>query len=186
MADAPRQQIASKAEFYRLWKLGVLGNRPRTFETFADAYGSGCPLIGIREVGKAGGGRFDVVKRADLALTLDSWEREGRRYTMDGAVRNDLVTLQGEVCRTFRGLEGFMAVRSGTDIRAAMRAGLFKPVSGSTILDLLNTFMDPSSQDDLRDLLDLYPDATIEFACFPMDVGVIPNRNTLFWEVRNY
>lgn len=46
--------------------------------------------------------------------------------------------------------------------------------------------MDPSSQQDLDDLLDLYPDATIEFTCYDIDLGVIPNRNTIFWEVRNY
>jgi len=50
----------------------------------------------------------------------------------------------------------------------------------------LDRFMDPSSRDDLEQLFDLYPDATVEFTCYQMDLGTIPRRNTIFWEVRNY
>lgn len=179
-------RVGSKAEFYRLWKLGVLGNRPQTFETADEAYDSGSPLVGFREVGAAGGGHFEVVEHWAVLATAKNWQREGRRFSLDGGVRNDLVTLQGEVCRTFRGLEAYVAVRSGLNMREAMKAGLLRPVSGSAFRDLQQTFMDPSSIDDINDLLDLYPSATIEFACYPMDVGVIPNRNTLIWEVRDY
>jgi hypothetical protein len=46
--------------------------------------------------------------------------------------------------------------------------------------------MDPSSRDDLDALFDLYPDAAVEFACFPHNLGIFPHRNTVIWEVRNY
>lgn len=71
-------------------------------------------------------------------------------------------------------------------MRATAAAGLFRSYSGSAVLALVDEFMDPASRTDLDALLELYPDATIEFACFPCAVGVIPSRNTIFWEVRNY
>ena len=51
---------------------------------------------------------------------------------------------------------------------------------------LLDRYLDPSSRDDLDALLELYPDATIELTAFDIDTGVIPGRNTIFWEVRDY
>lgn len=179
-------QIRSKAEFYRLWKAGVLGNRPATFNTAAEAYASGCGIVGIREIGAAGGGKFEIAQRAEIHEKLQQWDAEGRRYSLDGGVRNELVTLQAEVCRSFTGLGGIAAVRSGVNVRAAMAAGLFKPVTAVTIRALMTQFMDASSREDVDALLDLYPDATVEFACFSVNVGVIPNRNTLIWEVRDY
>jgi hypothetical protein len=53
-------------------------------------------------------------------------------------------------------------------------------------LALLDRFMDPNSRADLDALLDLYPDAAVEFSCFSVNVGIFPARNTIFWETRNY
>jgi hypothetical protein len=125
----------------------------------------------------------------DILETARQWTAAGRKFIMDSATYpadDSMITLQGEVCRTYRGLEGTMGYCSGYSMRAAMAAGLLQPRSGSEVLALLDRWMDPSSQDDLRDLLDLYPEATVEFTCFTIDTGVIPGRNTLFWECRSY
>lgn len=183
----PYGQITSKAEFYRLWHSGVLGNRPHVWRDVESAARSGHTRFGIREIGKSGGGFFRIVHSVEALRNTCNWLRSGgTQYSIDGGVQNETVLLQGEICRTTRGLEGMMAVRSGTDIRAAFREGKFKPVQNLTALTLIREFMDPSSQDDVWDLLELYPDATIEFACFPSNVGVLPHRNTIIWEVRNY
>lgn len=180
-------RISSKSEFYRLWHSGVLGNRPHVWRAVEDAVASGHTRFGIREVGKAGGGFFTIVHSTDdLIFTCARLKFEGRSYSIDGGVQNETVLLQGEICRTYRGLEGMMAVRSGTDIRAAFKRGLFRPVQNTVALALIREFMDPSSQEDLWELLDMFPDATIEFACFPMNVGVLAHRNTIIWEVRDY
>lgn len=180
-------QINSKAEFYRLWHSGVLGNRPHVWRDVESAARSGHTRFGIREIGKAGGGFFRVVHSiGEMKRICCMLAAQGRQFSLDGGVQNETVLLQGEICRTVRGLEGMMAVRSGTDIRAAFREGKFKPVQNLTALTLIREFMDPSSQDDVWDLLDMYPDHTIEFACFPGNVGVLPHRNTIIWEVRNY
>lgn len=180
-------KITSKRQFYDLWQAGVLGNRPRTWECIEEAITFGATRIGFREIGKAGGGKFELAESQPDALRIaKEWDREGRRYNLDGGVPNDRVQLQGEVCRTIRGLEGFLAIRSGTHIRAALAAGLFKSYGSILTHAFLAHYMDASSRDDVDALLELFPDAAIEFACFPINVGVIPGRNTIIWEVRDY
>lgn len=179
-------QIRSKQQFFDLWRAGVLGNRPAVFESPEVAYASGEPYIGFREVGKGGGGAWELVPRAAIDIVAARWRAAGRRFMCDGAAPNDRTTLQGEVCRTVYGLEGFLAVRTGLSMRAAMQAGLLLPYRGVTVRALMTQFMDPASCDDVDALFDLYPDATIEFSCFDVDVGIIPGRNCIIWEVRDY
>ena len=179
-------KISSKAEFFHLWKAGVLGNRTNLWDDPQRAFDSGAPEIGFRELGKSGGGAWTKVSRNHVFDTAREWTNLGRRFILDDGCPDELRILQGEICRSCRGLEGFLDTTAKLPMRKAMAAGHMRHCSGATVLALLDKFMDPSSQDDIRDLLDLYPDATIEFSCFSVDVGVFPGRNTLFWEVRNY
>lgn len=178
-------KINTKAEFYRLWKANTLGNRTQLWNDPRDAFDSGVPWVGFREVGKAGGGAWVKVPRSDIFRTALDWCDLGRNFIMDDGAPT-CYTLQGEVCRTYRGLEGYLCGPTDLPMRRAMAAGLFRSYSGSEVLVLLDRYMDPSSRDDLEALLDLYPDATIEFGCFAVDVGLFPGRNCIFWEVRNY
>lgn len=204
-------QIRSKAEFFALWEAGVLGNRPPLFRTIEAALASGCPRIGFREIGKAGGGRWQLGNRDEAWMLAMQWAHEGRKFIMDGSVPNDHSTMQGEVCRTERGLESFLCVRDQLywkawqyEFEIRINGELYDPTPGLPPMRitmkngwhthrgyletkvLLDRYMDPSSRDDLDALLELYPDATIELTCFDIDTGVIPGRNTIFWEVRNY
>lgn len=174
-------EIRSKAQFFAAWRRGLLGNPIRVWDHIDDV-----PILvdtlGFREVGKAGGGAAAIVPRYLGVATAISWDREGRQYIMDEACPNHLTTLCGEVGRTYLGLVGRLAIEP----RCSMREAKLLNVTGSKILCLLDLYMDPSSKDDIWQLLDLYPDAVVEFSCFPHDVGLIPNRNTIVWEVRNY
>lgn len=177
--------IDSKAEFYRLWRLGVLGNSNQLFNSLPDALASKCQRIGFRQIGKAGGGKWEDCPREQATDVAIRWTAEGRRYILDGGAPSKQSTLIGEICRTFRGVEGFLGL-STLPMRPAITAGHLTPRSYAETNALLDAYMDPSSRDDVRDLLDLYPDATIEFSCFSRDFGMIPGRNTIIWEVRNY
>lgn len=214
-------EIRSKREFFTLWRQGVLGNRTLLWDTIAQAlaYYPKVENIGFREVGKAGGGAWELVSRDKAREVYFRWKKAGRQFILDGAVPNAKAVMQGEVCRTERGLESFLCVREQirTDrlhlLIASYLAGLdesipkywieeFKPglpPMRITIKNgwhrhrgyletklLIEHYMDPSSQSDLEALLELYPDASIEFTVFSVDVGVFPGRNTIFWETRNY
>lgn len=180
------QQIRSKADFYRLWEAGVLGNKLRTWRDVDQAFSSGVTPIGFREVGKAGGGKLDIVDRSLLAETAARWRAESRTFVLCEAAPDQLATIQGEVCRTVGGWHGLLGrVFNGRRMRDSMAAGDLRPCQGVQVVDLLDRFMDPASRDDLNGLLEIYPDATVEFTCYSVDVGFL-NRNTIFWEVRNY
>ncbi len=191
-------KIISKVQFYSLWEAGVLGNRTRLWHDPREAFRWGLsgfrkrkePIeIGFREVrssASAGKGKWTKVPWNEVLKTAEEWSKEGRRFIMDDGAPDDKRTIQGELCRTFRGLEGYIDMGSKLPMRVAMSQGFMRHCTGSEIRVLLNTYMDPSSHDDIDMLFELYPDATIEFSCFSVDVGVFPGRNTLIWEVRNY
>ena len=176
-------QVTSKVQFFHMWEQGLLGNRTRLWRDPQEAFDSGTPNIGFREL-RAGGGRWEKTERSRFWETVARWR--GLNFIMDDGAPDYCRTLQGEVCRTFRGLEGYLDTIGGLPMRLAMAAGHMRHCSYATVNALLEKFMDPSSRDDLDALLELFPDATVEFSCFSINVGVFPGRNTLFWEVRDY
>lgn len=185
--------VKNKAEFFKLWMEGVLGNRTRLwkdpFQALEEARKFGIKEIGFREVrqaGTAGAGKWEKVDRELILPTALRWKGEGRKFLMDDACPNEKIIFQGEVCRTYRGLEGFLDTTGHMPMRPAMAAGNMKHYSPAATIHLIEKFMDASSQEDLWALLDLYPDAAVEFSTFSVNVGIFPHRNTLFWETRNY
>lgn len=195
-------KIRSKREFFELWEAGVLGNRTRLWRDPLEAFEwgrdhssfrgldvpQGHPEIGFRELrkpGTVGKGAWEKVPWHRVLETAERWRAEGRDFIMDDGAPDDKRTLTGEICRSWNGLGGVLGVVQ-MPMREAMAKGLLLPRTGATILALLERYMDPSSRDDLWALLDLYPDAAVEFSCFTVNVGVFPHRNTIFWETRDY
>jgi hypothetical protein len=137
--------------------------------------------------GQGGGGAWSGVSRAEFWATVREWDLEygTHNYYIDDRVPDTKQTIQGELCRTHRGLEGYIG-SSHLPMRLAMQQGILTPRSPIETLVIINSYMDPSSRDDIDAILELFPDATIEFTCFQIDIGNIPGRNTILWEVRNY
>ena len=186
LKDCIGMKIQSKHEFFTMWKQGLLGNRTNLWTDPFEAFESGAKEIGFREIGKAGGGAWEKVPYQDVWFTADLWRLAGRKFLMDDGAPDWCRTLQGEICRTYRGMEGYLDTIGELPMRPAMKAGHMRHCTYATCKALLEKFMDPSSRDDLDALLELYPDATVEFSCFDIDTGVFPGRNTIFWETRNY
>lgn len=196
--------IKNKRQFFSLWEQGVLGNRTMLWRDLESALKSGVPKIGFRELNR-GGGAWELSERDKAIEVFQRWKAAGRVFIMDGSVPNNHSVAQGEICRTERGLETFICVRDGLTqftlhqlgkhpisasglppMRVTIAAGVHKHRGSLASKLLLDHYMDPSSRDDLDTLMEAYPDATIEFTCFNVNVGVFPHRNTIFWEVRDY
>lgn len=58
--------------------------------------------------------------------------------------------------------------------------------SGSAVPAVLRHVLWPGDYDDLMTTLDNYPRHVVEFSACDRAVGVVPNRNTVIWEVRRY
>lgn len=190
-------KILTKAEFFRLWTAGVLGNKlktwPGTREGLSEFLASGhSAVVGIRYAATGGGGgRCDYnVEPREVPARLREWSLAGldpNRATICESAPDEFATIQGEVARPFDFLEGFIGlVKNGKRMRDSIRDGDLQPCRGVQVVDLLNRFMDASSRDDLDALFELYPDATIEFTCYSCLVGNLPGRNSIIWEVRSY
>lgn len=56
----------------------------------------------------------------------------------------------------------------------------------SAAVACLNRWLTPDSLSDLRELLQLYPDHVVEFTALDSNLGTLPGRNAVIWEVRQY
>jgi hypothetical protein len=202
-------EIRSKRQFFAMWEAGVLGNRTRLWRDPEEAFRWGANQdisksikatrkgsasfpgteIGFRELrkpGTSGAGAWEKVPWPLVPETAKRWRKAGREFIMDDGCPDQYRTLQGEVVRTERGLEGFLETEGKLPMRPAMAAGHMKHRSYLETRLLLERYMDPSSRDDLDSILEMFPDHAVEFSCFSVNVGIFPHRNTIFWEVRRY
>lgn len=180
-------KISSKREFYQLYTAGLLGNTVRMWsEPNADlkALADNVELVGFREIGRAGGGSFIMVPAIEITKKAYEWRKIGKVFNISEAAPDHLVTLQGEICKTFDGWHGIFSTQSGIRMREAMK--IARSFKGLAVKQILDTFMDINSREFVDDMFEFYPDCTIEFACYSKDVGCISNRNTIIWEVRDY
>lgn len=179
--------INTKTEFFDLWEKLCLGNRLGVWYKPKDVPLSAGKAVGFREIGKAGGGAFEICDVTEVVKVADKWTKLNRKFMICESAPDDKGLIQGEICKTFRGLEAYIAkVIDGRRMRDSIRDGFMKPYKGHAVNVILDTYMDASSRDDVNSLFELYPDATIEFTCYSCLVGLLPGRNTIFWEVRNY
>lgn len=181
-------RIDTKAQFYRLWHAGLLGNKPRSWQTLADVYADGYTgLLTLRHTKVAGGKSVYAVPRLDVPAVLESLAREGvpaEHVTYNESAPDDQLLIQGEVMRGIRGLELHYSTTPGLSMREAMKfARSLHGVSAQAVLDL---YLDANSLEDVELLFEKYPDSVIEFGTYRRNVGCLPRRNTLIWEVRNY
>lgn len=99
---------------------------------------------------------------------------------------NDSVTMQGELSRWPTGwrLEAVVGKDAPGILRYAMaKASVY---SGLVARHILECHLWPSSYEDLLALFELYPDSVVELSACSFEVGTVPGRNTIIWEVRNY
>lgn len=181
--------IKSKAEMYDLYHAGAFGNRLATWASIADFKTSGVARpVTMRYKGESGGKWVAYgVDPSDVPAVASKWEAEGANLnlvTLNEAAPDHLLICQGEVMRSAAHYD----LRYSTaplPMRQAL-ATTQRHATGLVALSILNHFLDASSLSDLHWLLDEYDGAVVEFSTWATDIGCIPHRNTVFWEVRHY
>lgn len=177
MLNQFKTSVLSKRDFYRRWNLGEFGNKLRTWE-HVDDIPPGIETVTVRiKSPDSPMCRYGVSVR-DLrkeALTED--------HTFNEDAPDHKLVIQGEVTLTPAGFTLFYSTEQ-TKMRIALLRG--KSLSGLSAKLLLQQSCDPSSFDALCDLLYSYEDHVVEFGCYSINLGNIPNRNTVIWEVRRF
>jgi hypothetical protein len=105
------------------------------------------------------------------------------RVNFNESAPDERLVLQGEVSRFVGGLY----LRYSTlklPMRSAMKDA--RDVGGASAQAILRGVLTGSSYEDLDALLELYPDAVVEFGAYAKCLGAIPGRNAVIWEVRAY
>ena len=187
--SSPPLKITSKAQFYDLWQQGLLGNRPRAWPTLEALGKSGYTgPVTLRYRGPAGGGVATThVPARSVPAKVAEWKSSGvdpTKLTFHESMPDEKLLLQGEVTRSVGGLDLMFSTEPGQSMRDAMRQA--RTASGLAARLILDAFLDANSRDDIEALLELYPDSVVEFGAYARDVGVLPRRNTVIWEVRDY
>lgn len=180
--------VRTKLDFCARYQRNEFGNRAPTWDTFEDFLRSGYTgLVHIRNRVVGGPTWYDVPAREVPQRLASIVERGLASYSsvyFSGMAPTDKTVLQGEVRRSENHLDLFYSV-----IKKPMRESLAKggrQQSGIIAVLLLKAVMDPPSYDWLQILLDRYLDHVIEFSTYSVNWGTVPNRNTVFWEVRAY
>lgn len=184
-------RIATKAEFMALSESGRLGNFIPSWPSVEAALADGCrDEVMIRSRVPDSPHMRPHVPILQAQATIDSLVAD------HGARREDLYLtwmgnpacvnrlLNAEVWRSPQGLYVHWS-RQQTHLREAQALD-GRHSTGTEALLVLRSALCPNSQDDLWALLDLYPDAMVELTAYDRPVGVLPHRNTVIWEIRNY
>lgn len=175
----------NKVDFYKRYEQGEFGNRPRTWSSWQELRDSDFKgRVTIRDMTPGGPCHYAV----PVSFLRDGKTPIGVNLNCcrfnEGMPDEDL-TIQGNVWHDGH-LQLEYSCEPGIGHRLAVKQPKMKSASGLKAVSLLKMYMDPSSYDDLQEMLDTYEGAVIEFSAYGKRVGMIPGRNTVFWEVRNY
>ncbi len=183
------RRILDKEECYALYYNGLFGNKALTWDSYEAVMKSGWKshvCMRFRE----GGDRKRVVYNVPLNGLDDEIGKleilgvPKHKISFNQSMPDEHLNMQGEVMKSHQGLY----LRYST-MKKPMNLALQGEDLTSTGLrakHLLEANLWPSSLSDLEALFELYPNSVVEFSAYSVQVGNIPGRNTVIWEVRNY
>lgn len=190
--------VLTKSDFVRRYNAGEFGNHSPTWGTFKEferftkekyptvsAVAHTQDKYHLRNRVSGGTTHYDLNPR----IAYGEWfsfvlKREDKQWYCSQMAPTDKTILQGEVQRTYRGLELFYST-----VRKPMRDSLReggKQVYGISADLILKSYLPPNDHDWLMGLLDRYPDHVVEFSTYSVEFGTVPGFKTCYWEVRRY
>lgn len=181
--------IKSKLEFYTLYEKGFFGNRAMAWKTYEEIIESGWRgQVCMRA--KNGTQRKNVIYNIDLKKVpgkIEDWKKFGipkEKISFNQSMPDKDLTIQGELMNSEKGLYLLY-----TTVKKPMNLGLREQelhTEGMKTNLMLKSYLSPSSYEDMKILLEMFPEDIIEFSSYRVNVGNIPGRNTVIWEVRNF
>lgn len=181
--------ITSKQQMYPLLAAGALGNTIPHYNSLAewrtDPNWANPTLRWAVRTKVAGGPFHPHLTAAEVPEVVE----RVRQYGVDISVMLTSVgevTFYGEAWDSPRGLVVCGREWPGPDHQPREIMRTPDCWEGVAALLLLQRHLNPNSLDDLRVLRDRYPGHVYEFSTMDRCYGMVPGRNTIFWEVRAY
>lgn len=183
------EKINTKKKSYELWRKGFFGNRLRIWdsleELLEDTYNG---TVSMRYKGSAGGGFCSYeVPISKIPEIQEEWVKQGANInsiTFNESAPDHKLLMQGEVMLDDTTPYELFYSTDRKKMRDALKNG--KRAKDLTAKLILEHFLNPSSFSDMQELFERYPNHVIEFSTYSTNLGNIPGRNTIIWEVRNY
>lgn len=179
--------IRTKQEMYQKLHCGAFGNHQRLWTSYEDMLKDEYTgKVSLRTSYTAGGYFVNAVPFSDVLDVVNSWAVDGidpKSIVYTETPSDDKLIIQGEFQRN---PEWYLYYAT---VKKSMRCALEQHgqhATGFKAYSLLKSNMCPSSWEDFNTLIDLYPDDVIEFSTYSVNLGCIPHRNTIIWEVRSY
>ena len=174
---------------YVLYHNGILGNKPLTWNSLEEiAQSKWNGKVSIRSKKGIARSKTEFNKTYKQAEQIvKQWTKEGINLadiTFNQSMPEEDLALQGEVMMLPGGLYLY-----GSFVKKPMNLALAEKsfsVQGSPAVYLIQKHLFPASREDMDRLLNQFPDNALEFSAYNTEVGDLPGRNTIFWEVRNY
>ncbi len=184
--------ILTKPRSVELFQLGEFGNTLRQWNTPDEAWLSGYRgKVAVRYKSPLGGGgpcKYNIpIHCANYVIAEFCYERkwDSKYFYVNEMGPDDKITMQGEYIQ-WNAWGHYLLYSS---IKKPMRDALKEKSQhhcGPGALLILRDKMTQHSYEDFELLSNQYPDHTIEFSCYSVNLGSLPRRNTIFWEVRKY
>ncbi len=180
--------IDCKSAAYALFQKGEFGNAPRRWSSLEDLYASDYRgLVTVRYANPDRSYTAAHIPFAEVPARVAEWVSKGadaRLFRPNESLPDEVLAIQGEFFTTFGGHNLRYSTAKGLSMRQAMTNPQY--AEGYRALALMAHFMDANSMEDFRELLERFPDSVFEFATYERPVGVLPRRNTIIFEIRNF
>lgn len=176
---------------YELLAAGLLGNTLPQYFTFASFYDDPA-TVKYREWGLRsfvpGGPSAMYLQWHEAAEVAHALERAGTPFNLSPMLGN--VTLMANVCVT-PGVGLYVHYVEYPPERTSWRVLFARPdtslhASGVAAYNLLKRHLNANALDDVTELLQRYDGHVVEISATGHCVGLLPHRNYVTWEVRNY
>lgn len=187
--------ILSKTLSVEMFGRGEFGNRLRQWNSIQACVKSGYKgKVALRYKDKKGGGgpcKYNIpIEHAAhelIQLCLSNVQWNPNYFYVNEMGPDSKITLQGEFYDNAPSWGGYYLLYStvGKAMREALAINRSHHYGNGSLL-ILKQVMSRDSYEDFELLRNLYPDHVIEFSCYSINLGSLPRRNTIFWEVRKY
>ncbi|MBI2044370.1 hypothetical protein HYT24_03335 [Candidatus Pacearchaeota archaeon] len=183
--------ILHKREFYPLYEKGFLGNKAKTWNSYKEIIESNWKgKVTMRS--KKGGDRKQAkygVRLEEIEKNINDWKKMGISEDMivfNESMPDEDLIFQGEaILKNGRLYIYYSTLKKQMNIALAEKSDVLE---GFWAEKAMKENCTNESFEEFKKLITLFPKSVIEFSVYSKPIGNQShlNKNTIFWEVRNY